>query len=234
MFFSKPKIEFLCYEEDLGNIPEPYPAKKLIPEWFKALPMRMHPGLDSGTVKRCPPFLDAMTTGWIIPLAADVEIKTNSDCSGIEYKWEFNKTMIQNHHMDQVSTEKSPNPTFPKPPIKFLNWWAIRCPPGYSLLFMPPLNRTEKRFTCFSGMVEADKYFEFINFPFVWNVPNFHGILPAGTPLVQVFPIKRDTLFGNTIIRSFNKKDLKDLNDTRQKRKSRISYYRDELWEKKK
>lgn len=233
MFFIEPKLEFLCFEEDLGNIPEPYPARKLIPEWFKALPMRMNPGLDTGTVKRCPPFLDAMTTGWIIPLAADVEIKSNEDCSGLSYNSQFNKPIIQNHVMEQITTEKVPNPTFPKPPIKFLNWWAIKCPPGYSLLFTPPLNRTETRFTCFSGIVDADKYFEFINFPFVWNVPNFHGIIPAGTPLVQVIPIKRNTLFKKTTVRSFTEKELKQLNDTRQRRRSRLSYYRDELWEKK-
>lgn len=230
---NSPKIEFLCYPEDLGNIPEPYSSRKHMPDWFKALPMRINPGLDSGTVKRCPPFLDAMVTGWIIPLAGDVEIKSNEDCSGVSYSWQFNKPLIQNHIMDQVTSEKCPNPDFPKPPIKWLNYWAIKCPPGYSLLFMPPLNRPNPNFTCFSGIVEADKYFEFINFPFVWNVPNFHGIVPAGTPLVQVIPIKRNALFNKHTARSFNKKEIKRLEDTRQRRRSRISYYRDELWERK-
>lgn len=233
IFKKEPKLEFLCYEEDYGNIPEPYQARKFIPEWFKALPMRMHEGLDSGTVKRCPPFLDAMVTGWIIPLVADVEIKSNEDCSFIEYNWNYNKPLIENHKPEQVTSDKSPNPIGNKPPVKWLNWWAIRCPPGYSLLFTPPLNRPDPRFTCFSGLVEADKYFEFINFPFVWNIPNFHGIVPAGTPLMQVIPVKRNTLFKKSIIRSFNEKDHKDLFNTRHRLKSRVSHYRDELWEKK-
>lgn len=230
---KEPKIEFLCYEDDYGNIPEPYPARKLIPSWFKSLPMKLSPGFKSSTVKRCPPFLDAMVTGWIIPLVADVEIQSNEDCSGVTYSWNFLRPMIQNHETDQISSDKVPSPHLPKPPIKWLNWWAIKCPPGYSLLFVPPLNREDPRFTCFSGLVDADGYFEFINFPFVWNVPNFHGIIPAGTPLMQVIPIKRDSLFDKHVIRAFTDADMKDLEDTRRKRSSHESHYRDNIWQKK-
>jgi hypothetical protein len=232
-FKKEPKIEFLCFQEDFGNIPAPYPARKLIPEWYKALPMRLHPGLESGTVKRCPPFLDAMTAGWIIPLVADVQIKTNGDASYVEYDTQFHRSMIENHNHLQITSSKCPNPVDPKPPIKFMNWWAIKCPPGYSLLFVPPLNRPDPRFTIMSGLVDADGYFEFINFPFVFNEPNFHGIIEAGTPLAQVIPIKRDTMFKESIVRAFTDRDIKDLNDTRCKRRSHISHYRDNVWTKK-
>ncbi len=232
-FIKTPEIEFLCFEDDLGNIPEPYPARKLMPEWYKKLEMRLHPGLDSGTIKRCPPFLDAMTVGWIIPLVADVELKSNHDCTGIDYSWQFNKPMIENHNADQVTSDKSPAPHHGLPPMKWMNWWAIKCPPGYSLLFVPPLNRPDPRFSCFSGLVDADGYFEFINFPFVWTDPNFHGIIEAGTPLVQVIPIKRNTLFKDYEVKAFSEKDHKALRDTRRRRQSHISHYRDSVWEKK-
>ena len=32
---QEPKLEFLFFEDDLGNIPEPYPARKLIPSCYK-------------------------------------------------------------------------------------------------------------------------------------------------------------------------------------------------------
>lgn len=228
---SKPKLEFLAAPEHYGAIPEPYPARKLIPDWYKALPMRLHPGLDSGSLKRCPPFLDAMVTGWIIPLAADVEIRANEDASGISYNWRFDRSMIENHNPEQVTTDKCPAPHKGMPPMKWMNWWAIKCPPGYSLLFMPPLNRPDPRFTVFSGLVDADGYFEYINFPFVWTQPNFHGIVEAGTPLVQVIPVKRSTLFKECKVGAFTDKDLRELELTRAKRRSRISTYRDEVWE---
>ena len=37
--FKNDEIEFLCAEEDYGIIPTPYPSRKNIPDWFKALPM---------------------------------------------------------------------------------------------------------------------------------------------------------------------------------------------------
>lgn len=230
---KKPKIEFLCEEYELGNIPEPFPARHLIPSWYKSLPMKLGSGFESSTLKRCPPFLDAMVTGWIIPLVADVYIESNSDCSHVKYDTQYSKPMIENHLESQVTTDKCPAPHLPKPPIKWLNYWAIKCPEGYSLMFVPPLNRADPRFTCFSGIVECDKYFEYINFPFVWNEPNFSGIVPAGTPLMQVIPIKRDTIFKESIIRSFKDSDYKDLNNTRCKLKVHESHYRDNLWERK-
>ena len=109
------KIEFFCHQEDWDVIPNPYPAKKLMPDWYKSLPPKIgDKGLSSSTAKRCHPFLDALSLGWIIPLAADVEFKTNSDASHVEYKWNFYKTMIENHGMEQITSDKSPNPLSPK------------------------------------------------------------------------------------------------------------------------
>lgn len=232
-FRKPPEIEFLCYADDLGNIPEPYPARKLVPDWYKALPSKLHPGLEGGSLKRCPPFLDAMVTGWIIPLVGDVEIKTNDDATGVSYNWSYTRPLIENHNPAQITHEKSPSPIGHLPPMKWLNWWAIKCPPGYSLLFMPPLNRPDPRFTVFSGLVDADGYFEFINFPFVFTEPGFHGIIEAGTPLVQVIPVRRDTLFRKTKVRAFNEADLRDLENTRRRRASHVSHYRDHIWERK-
>jgi len=230
---KNPKLEFLCFEDDLGNIPAPYSARKLMPDWYKALPMKNGTGFNQSTLKRCPPFLDAMVTGWIIPLAADIWIRSNEDCSHIQYDTKYPRPMIENHSDWQVTSDKCPAPHLPKPPMKFMNYWAINCPKGYSLLFVPPLNRPDTRFTCFSGMVDCDGYFEFVNFPFVWNEPNFDGILPAGTPLVQVIPIKRDTLFKDFDIKTFNEEDFKKINGTRRKLESHESHYRDNVWENK-
>ena len=176
--------------------------------------------------------MDALSIGWIIPLAADVEFVTNSDSSEVEYKWDFYKTMVESHSMSQITTPKCPNPELPKPPIKFINHWAIRVPDDYSVLFVPPLNRTETRFQCMSGLVDCDGYFEFINFPFTFNAANWSGILPAGTPLVQAIPIKRGTMLTETV-REFTDQDHELMNLTRRRRSSHESLYRDSVWSKK-
>jgi hypothetical protein len=228
-----PEIEFLCLEEDVGVIPEPYPARKLMPDWFKHLPPKINQEnkLENSTIKRCAPFLDAMTVGWIIPLAADVEFITNDDASNVTYKSLFYRTMVENHGVQQIGTEKAPHPHSPKPPMKFLNYWAMRVPPGWSILFVPPLNRQDFRFECISGLVDADGYFEFINFPFIFKEPRYTGIIKQGTPLVQAIPIKRDALISDYKVRKFEQKDIEDLELTRRKRKAHESLYRDHIWE---
>lgn len=225
-----PHIEFLCHPEDKGIIPEPVPAGKVMPKWFKELPGKV-PGsaLRASTIKRCMPFLDALTMGYIIPLAADVEFKTNKDASGVEYRTDFHRPLIENHSAEQLNGAKHPG--YPKPPMKFLNQWLIRVPPGYSVLFLPPLNRHEPRFTCMSGLVDCDNYLEIVNFPFLFNQPNFVGLLEAGTPLVQAIPVKRDTLLeaDRMVVSKMRERDYKDLERTRALRRVHESHYRDNV-----
>jgi hypothetical protein len=43
------------------------------------------------------------------------------------------------------------------------------------------------------GIVDTDTYNAAVNFPFVLNEPNkFEGLIPAGTPIAQVIPFKRE------------------------------------------
>lgn len=237
-FLGSSDVEFFCLEEDFGVIPEPYPARKLIPEWYKALSPKIdnEEKLQNSTIKRCAPFLDAMSTGWIIPLAADVEFITNEDASGVSYKWIFHKPMVENHSAEQITGHGA----LPKPPMKFLNYWFVKMPPGYSALFVPPLNRPDTRFQCISGMVD-DGYMgngdlEYVNFPFFFTQPNYTGIIKAGTPLVQVIPVKRDRILKSsrkTRVRKATKNDLDLVTSTRRRRESHESLYRDKIWERK-
>jgi hypothetical protein len=41
--------------------------------------------------------------------------------------------------------------------------------------------------------VDTDKYTSPVNFPFVLKNLEFTGLIPAGTPMVQVIPFKRDS-----------------------------------------
>jgi hypothetical protein len=74
-----------------------------------------------------------------------------------------------------------------------MNPWAIKTPPGYSVLFIQPMHR-ESVFTILPGVVDTDQYSAAVNFPFVLNEPTkFTGLIPAGTPMAQVIPFKRDS-----------------------------------------
>ena len=233
---SEPKIEFRCYTEDWDVIPKPYSARKHMPEWYKKLKDNVkddegnpQKGFNSFTVKRCPPVLDAMSVGWIIPLAADIHITTNDDCSGVNWDSQFEKPIMQSHSLGQVEG----HPDLPKPPIKWLNYWSIRIEDGYSILFVDPLNRPQTHFTCVSGLVDCDKYEEFINFPGFITTPNLDTIIEAGTPLIQAIPIKRESFELGSDIHPFNAEELETLQRTRRQRTAHQSLYRDKKWVKK-
>ena len=73
------KITFRCPEELLDHLPQPYAAKRSVPDWYKKMPMNAFSSdleRDVQTLKQCPPFLDAMIYGFIIPLPVNVEIDT--------------------------------------------------------------------------------------------------------------------------------------------------------------
>lgn len=77
---NKPEIKFHTSKELLDVIPHPVPARKAMPEWYKKLKPTVEgqDKADAGTVKRCMPVLDAVSTGYIIPLWADLQVKVIS------------------------------------------------------------------------------------------------------------------------------------------------------------
>ncbi len=185
-------IQFLCDPQDLGIIAPPLAAKSSLPDWYRKLPAVDPEHLsarDNGlTIKRCMPFLDAMTTGWILPLAATVRLEIRDDGQNVEAGWEFDRVMVSNHGAHQVAG----NPKAPSPPCKFHNYWSIRTPPGWSCLFVPPLNRPPQPFECVAGVVDTDTYSANIHFPFFATAADGVHVIEKGTPLVQVIPFRRD------------------------------------------
>ncbi|TIQ16803.1 MAG: hypothetical protein E5X51_33540 [Mesorhizobium sp.] len=185
-------IRFSCRPEDHGVIAPPVAAKTVLPDWFRKLPpvdQQQASATNNGlTVKRCMPFLDAMTTGWILPLAATVRLEIKDGGSAVDAGWEFDRVMVSNHGAHQVAG----NPKEPAPPCKFHNYWSIRTPPGWSCLFLPPLNRPAQPFECVAGIVDTDTYAAHIHFPFFATAPDGLYVIEKATPLVQVIPFRRE------------------------------------------
>lgn len=188
---TTPTIRFLCRPEDSEVIAPPVPAKTVLPDWFRKLPavdpQHVSTANNGLTIKRCMPFLDAMTTGWILPLAATVRLDIRDEGRAVEAGWEFDRVMVSNHGAHQVAG----NPKESRPPCKFHNYWSIRTPPGWSCLFLPPLNRPALPFECVAGVVDTDTYAAHIHFPFFATAPDGLYVVEKGTPLVQVIPFRR-------------------------------------------
>jgi hypothetical protein len=197
-------LTFRCPKELDGLLPLPAPAAQGLPDWLKAMPAQAFNAVVSGdddTVKRCPPFVDAMTGGFLIPLICDQRVENG------EFTWKndlppggavsFSRSPIGIHDAGQVTGTPLFDPD--RFLIKFHNLWTIEAPDGYSLLFTHPANRFDLPFTTLTGLVDCDRYHDaWINFPAHWHDTNFSGVLPRGTPVAQVFPVKRETWVART------------------------------------
>jgi hypothetical protein len=207
------EIEFSAHEDYFAlNEDYPIPAKLNIPEWYK----KLEHTLENKTVKGCMPFLDSLTSGYILKIPQDFHVNHN-----VEHKTETGEILNDSfqtfalHDMKQSLTAKRINlnsgidvhiikqlkgsPSVQKnknlPFYKILNPWKIKTPKGYSCLFVPPLNNSDDRFSIISGIVDTDTFPNEINFPIVINgdkYPVLDTVIKKGTPYVQIIPFKRD------------------------------------------
>lgn len=177
------RIEFLTLPDQMGRFPHPYPASKAVPDWIKAMPMDRGGG---PTLKRCPPFLEAMTAGYIIPAPADVQFEVSPDA---KMSWQSRDKVIGGHFGSQFQGAPFGNELV----LKFINPWVIRTPPGYSTLITAPFNRFHMPFVALSGIVETESYYREVHLPMICTMrPGTRFLLARGTPLVQVIPFRRE------------------------------------------
>jgi hypothetical protein len=230
-------IEFYCHEEIFGSIPEPKPAQKNLPEWFRDLsPISSHDEFDHFgnpvmSAKKCLPLLDAMSMGFTIPLPGEIRVRSNHDCSQIEVTNPPNFIVAEFHKSNQVGGKNKLKPK-QGDPIKFINRWVIKTAPGWSTLFIPPMNVFNSPFTCLSGLVDTDKYPKEVNFPAIWNIPNANINIRAGTPLVTAIPINREVfkVFKKTPkIKSMANKEFKVIDKIQKAQSIRNHVYTEEL-----
>jgi len=208
------EIEFSAHEDYFALKEDyPIPTKLNIPEWYKKLE---HKVLDR-TVKGCMPFLDSLTSGYLLKMPQDFYVRHNVDNKN--EKGEIFKDSFQTfglHGGSQILHAKSINlnsgldthsikqlegsPFIEKnknlPFYKIYNPWKIKTPKGYSCLFLPPLNNSDDRFSIIPAIVDTDTFPIEINFPIIINgdkYPTLETTIKKGTPYVQVIPFKRDS-----------------------------------------
>ena len=193
------KLKIISMDETSDDLFNVYPAEEFIPEWYRLSHSRLpgtnseilfdSPGSLTSTYKKCTPFLDAMSSGYIIALSADVEVALTPDGSP-NIQWRTQRQLVRGHTNEQWDGLPCPDGYVPYL-YKWNNTFTINAPNGYSLLFTTPLNRFDLPFECISGVVDTDLYKLPVSFPFFIK-KGFTGIIKKGTPLVQIIPIKRD------------------------------------------
>ena len=112
---------------------------------------------------------------------------------------------------------------------KFINKWLIKTPPGYSCLFIHPMNRLEERFKIIEGVVDTDSYVNVINFPFILKKRDKQFLIKKGDPMVQVVPFKRESfkMWSGFYMEKLHAKTLNILNS------GWVDRYKQMFWKKK-
>ncbi len=195
------RILFRCDPALADHLPRPVPAREALPEWLRAMPRRAHSDAHDATVrtvKHCPPFVDAMTHGFVIPLPCDVVVRAGT----LSWDWDIPALAARMHPRSPLSfhvpaqVEGTPLQRPGQVPgqviVKFNSFWTVELEPGWSLFAMHPANRDDLPFRLLSGLVDADRFHDVgILFPAVWLDPGFTGVLPRGMPVAQCFAVPR-------------------------------------------
>jgi len=179
MFGKSKSIKFVSMDPGLILDP-PKPASRAMSEWFRKLPPVIE-GVE--TVKKCVPFLDALSFGYMITTFSDVYY------NGESFEQISKRPSVELHDESQVRNISLPE-EFNSQPFKWINLFTTQTPKGYSTLFVHPLNRPGLPFYSLSGVVDTDSFPVPVNFPFFIR-KDFEGIIPAGTPIAQAIPFKR-------------------------------------------
>ena len=195
------KIRFSCLPGYEPYLPKPTLAAGNLPDWLKRMPASAESavlaGADVRTVKQCPPFVDAMQAGILFPLAADVTVR------GGEFSWDWDLPRHPQSRLTRspigihVPEQATGAPAVPEGQfvLKFTNFWTVELPVGWSMLFTHPVNRVDLPFQTLTGLVDCDRFSDgFVHFPALWTDPDFEGVLKAGTPVAQGFPVPREAL----------------------------------------
>jgi hypothetical protein len=192
------KIEFIpISKESELVVPRPKPAKNYIPQWYKDVPRPpkelefSSPGeISNLNIKSCIPFLDSYNEGYIQETWTDIYISSEDGQTISDYNWPIGPT-IMSHRRSRTGFKISN--LFYDMEFMWHEQWLPKTPEGYSVIYTSPLNRFDLPFRSLDAVIDSDKYYHQYggNYPF-YIEKGFSGVIPAGTPMYQIIPIKRE------------------------------------------
>ncbi len=186
------QIEFICEDQAMVDFFPPRPANKVVPEWYKELPMRVvKPAekIDVPTIKHCMPVQDMITSGYIIFNTYEFTLYPNKNGPYDDFKSQCpHRPYLGAHHHFQWPMEiEGQNKHY----FKIAQPWMIKTPPGYSCLLVQPFYHLEERFRLLPGIIDTDKHDMTVEIP-GYLTTNDPVHLEPGIPLLQVIPFKRE------------------------------------------
>ncbi len=193
------QIKFVAIEPKwLEMQPPPQPASKYKPEWYKDSPL-FSPGdkfqftneNKNMTFKKCLPFIDGLNAGYILELRKDIFVQDNSndDSNTFDIVWNSDELVVGIHHSNTRLID--PPEGYHSQVVTYIWNYIVQTPKGYSTLFCEPFGFPNGILKAIPAVVDTDG--KALNFHLsLWFKKGFVGVVPKGTPLVQIIPFKRD------------------------------------------
>jgi hypothetical protein len=235
-FFKNPLVKTIEFRRR-PLLPEevfsfPTPALQNIPKWYKDMSPYSRggtkPQLEPGnsSPKACMPVFDALTAGYVFLTPFDIEVRIydNPDRPQLEVGFK-GPNIIKGRTEDLAGMFPGPLGFTPGIYIWHTAFEAIT-PPGYSVLYTHPLNQEDLPFRTSSGIMDNDVYGHSGSIPF-YVKKGWEGIIPQGTPFLQLIPFKRESWKG------YNSPIEEDEGETAIPRTVVRGFYRDKWWQKK-
>jgi hypothetical protein len=238
------KISFIStMPKTVDLFPEPVPAFKEIPSWFKKiLPFYNNDdtpidGVQRLTVKRCVAFLDMLSSGYIIKTPFDIYIDTTDGNKIFDIPKSlqaFNnsgiKPMISAHDIKQVEGYPIDKDQYIEYIFRINPIWVAKGSKGVSAFFIQPQHHEVSPLYAISAVIDIDGYPSSGLLSFLVK-KDFKGYVQKGTPLVQVIPFMRQDFISEIIKDEKENNKVKSI--TQQVRSVFNSGYRRLMWKKK-
>jgi len=197
-------LQFYPVTEDTLSWSEPpQPGiRSNIPNWLRKTPKYRYgqtkfvfEGESNLSIRNCIPFLESFTTGYVMTLPCDIQVRTLEDGSP-RITWggsNFPNAPVTSRPFDEVQYPQVPlMEGFDRLQFNWMPQWSVKTKKGYSCLFIHPINRVDLPFYTLGGVVDTDRWGEAGNHPFLLK-KGWEGIIEKGTPVVQIIPFKRES-----------------------------------------
>ena len=219
---------YLTHVDEIGtSIPHPARSSHFLPEWYKKIE-KGRGGIDSTlSIKACMPVKDLMTSGYILPHWQDAHIKYDQETHQITFSTPLDMLGMETHENHQVAG----CPNNRAAVIKFKTPWIIQTPPGYSCLFIQPqFQPVSNDISMISSIVDTDKYFHNMTFPFFYHPYNQETRIKSGDPMIQIIPFKRESWISKIVTNMSKKEKNKELDTSIVINKSYENRYSKNFW----
>jgi hypothetical protein len=226
-----PNIEFEYLDNYSFEVCEhPEPGSKSLPKWFKEMApyeghkLSVYNKKSSATAKKCTPMLDAMSSGYVVKLWADVVVAWEEDSPHINWRVDHDVFALHGNNSREV-----PPPTgYHNTVFKFLTWFRVKLPAGYSIIVQPPANRNPLPFMAIPAIIDSGVSID-TNIP-VWISKDAKGVIEAGTPIAQLIPFKNESWTSKFTQTTFDKYKIEE---DKGFQKNLVNNYVRNIWNKK-